>query len=256
MKLLARQIADSFAAGLFAISTTLTALRTSTVHPELHTDRAMMDADELYFAPPIAPPGHSDHNLLGLVSQPSNAVLWALLAVVVIAVGVHTISRIRRPVPSRREWLDTLGLMLGAAWPWAVNPAPAVGLALAALSVMLLAGGMTRDGRTSTPAAGGDLPIAFVTGWLLVAGSSALGTYLHLRLGFGLERAMLTGLLLTALLGAWLQLKMDSGASFSLAIIWAMIGFAAATAGSSITIATACVLGISALAVVLVRVTT
>ena len=41
-----------------------------------------------------------------------------------------------------------------------------------------------------------------------------------------------------------------------LAVIWAMIGLAGGTVGYSITIATACVLGISALAVVLVRVTT
>ena len=59
-----------------------------------------------------------------------------------------------------------------------------------------------------------------------------------------------------ALLGAWGQLAMNRPVSFALALIWAMIGFAAATAGASIVIATACVLGISALAVVLVRVTT
>ncbi|ARJ69611.1 hypothetical protein [Paracoccus contaminans] len=80
--------------------------------------------------------------------------------------------------------------------------------------------------------------------------------YVHFRLGVGLERAVLIGLLVTALLGAWGQLRMNGAITFSLAIIWAMIGFAATTAGTSITIATACVLGISALAVVLVRVTT
>ena len=54
----------------------------------------------------------------------------------------------------------------------------------------------------------------------------------------------------------WLQLKIDRFPTFSLAVIWGMIGLAGETVGYSITIATACVLGISALAVVLVRVTT
>ena len=103
---------------------------------------------------------------------------------------------------------------------------------------------------------GNALPVAFIAGWLLVAATSALGMYVHFRLGVDLEQAVLIGLLVTALLGAWGQLRMNGAITFSLAIIWAMIGFAAATAGTSITIATACVLGISALAVVLVRVTT
>ena len=59
-----------------------------------------------------------------------------------------------------------------------------------------------------------------------------------------------------ALLSVWIQLRIDRFPSFALAVIWAMIGLAGETAGTSITIATACVLGISALAVVLVRVTT
>lgn len=249
----ARNIADSFAAGLFAISTALTALRTSTVRPELHTERALMDGAELAFAAPAGARGGL--NLLGLVSQPSNAVLWALLVAVIVATGAHALGRLRRPMPSARERADTIGFLLGAAWPWVLNPAPLTGLALAGLSVLLLTRGIVRHAG-GTAQAHGDLPVAFVAGWLLVAASSALGMYLHLRMGMGLESAILAGLLVTALLGARVQLKMDGGASFSLAIIWAMIGFAAATAGTSITIATACVLGISALAVVLVRVTT
>ena len=75
-------------------------------------------------------------------------------------------------------------------------------------------------------------------------------------MGLGLERAILLGLLAAALASVWVQLRIDRFPSFSLAVIWGMIGLAAETAGFSITIATACVLGISALAVVLVRVTT
>lgn len=88
-----------------------------------------------------------------------------------------------------------------------------------------------------------------------MAATSALGLVLF-DLGMGLERAILLGLLVAALAAAWVQLRLPRLVMFSAAAIWAMIGIAAATAGTSITIATACVLGISAVAVVVVRTTT
>lgn len=255
MTLQGRTIADSFAAGSFAISAVLTALRTTTIRPELHTGR-VFDTGGLSFALPDDPLGKAGLNLLGVVSQPSNPVLWILLAAVVVAVGAHMLSRIRQPVPPGREWAETVALMLAAVWPWLLNPMPLPGLALAALSAGLLTQGVMPQSGGTRREGGGDLPVAFIAGWLLVAATSALGMYVHFRLGVDLEQAVLIGLLVTALLGAWGQLRMNGAITFSLAIIWAMIGFAATTAGTSITIATACVLGISALAVVLVRVTT
>lgn len=256
MTLHVRTVADSFAAGFLAISAVLTALRTTTIRPELHTERAFADEAGLTLDPFSGDFPIESLNLLSVVSQPSNPVLWALLAALVVAVGAHMLTRIRRPVPSGRQKAETAGLLLAAVWPWLLNPMPLPGLALAALSALLLAG--PARPQTGQPGVGnkGDLPIAFVAGWVLVASSSALGMYVHYRLGVEIERAVLAGLLITALVGVWWQLKINGAVTFSLAIIWAMIGIAAATAGASITIATACVLGISAFAVVLVRVTT
>lgn len=246
----ARILMDSFAAGAFAISAVLTALRTTTLSPDLHTEQAFMSRD-------LADMSNA-HNLLGVVAQPTNPVLWALLAAVLVATGLYLAARAGRAARgSVPHGLQTLGLICAAAWPWILNPSPLAGLVLAAVSCLLLAAGIMR--RDPGAPRGGwleDLAMPFVAGWLLMAATSSLGMYVHEYLGVGLERATLIGLLPAALLGAWGQLRMDGAITFSLAIIWAMIGFAAATAGSSITIATACVMGISALAVVLVRVTT
>lgn len=256
MRVIVRTVLDSFAAGSFAISALLTALRTTTMRPDLHTERALLD-DRF---PPLAGlsfvPSELKRNLLGPVSQPGNPVLWTLLAAVVIATGLHLISRLHRREPQVREGALALGLLCGAVWPWVLNPIPLAGLALAVASCLLLVGGIMPGPRGRPPPAVDDLPIAFVAGWMLMAATSALGMYVHHRLGLELERSVLIGLLPAALLGAWFQLRMEGGVTYSLALIWGMIGFAAATAGSSITIATACVLGISALAVVVVRVTT
>lgn len=264
--------AESFAAGSFAISALLTALRTSTLRGELHTERAVLDRAGVAFQTLADVEPAARANLLGPVTQPSNPVLWALLAAVILAAVLHAARPRRGAEPARLPAMQIGGLLLAAAWPWVLNPAPLAGLALAALSCGLLIAGLiangqpTRDGwrgleedaaaPPARPPGVGDLPMGFIAGWVLMAATSAVGMYVHHHFGLGVERSVLLGLLPAALLGAWGQLAMNRPVSFALALIWAMIGFAAATAGASIVIATACVLGISALAVVLVRVTT
>ena len=245
--------AEAFAAALFAISVLMTGLRTVAPWGRLYTEGVSFDPRRGNIAM-SGNGGLGGPNLLGVIAQPSNPVLWALLIAVMLAALLHLASRLRNHRAAPLPVSHTLGLIVASAWPWVLNPAPMAGLAMALISCALLVHGITRSPTPDRPAA--HMAAAFIAGWLVIAGTSALGMVLYRQAGLGLERSVLLGLLLAALVGAWVQLRIESYATFSLAIIWAMIGFAAASAGGSITIATACVLGISALAVVIVRVTT
>lgn len=256
MKWWISKLIDCIASGSFAISAFLIA--TVTQSGLSGPNSASFLAESGVFPSPllIEPPHSSLTDLLSVVSQPANGVLWALLGAVLLAVGLHLIGRLRAHDTDQHHMMLNIGLVLAAAWPWIIDDFAVFGLLVAAAASLLLV--LNIPSRlTGTPMEGlGDLPIAFVAGWVLVASASSLGMYVHHRLGMSFERGILLGLFGAALLGAWGQLRMGSNVTFALALIWAMIGFAAAAAGASITISTACVLGIAALVVVLVRVTT
>lgn len=192
--------------------------------------------------------------LLDIVSPPVDPIIGLLLLAVVAAGLFRAFSLVRHQngacVPMALA--ASVGLVLAGIWPWLDGGLPALGPPVAILAsagtiwgVMLARFGT--EWRTPFAA-------AFIAGWLLIVGALAAGSYLQPMLGT--ERAMLAALLATALIGTRVQLQIGGTIGFSLALVWAMIGISAATLGSSITIATACVLGISALAVALVRVTT
>ena len=262
MKALARNIIDSFAAGSLGISAVLTALRPTTKHPGLRTmasdfNTVMAPMTLLPGDPSFRPSG--DENLLGIAAQPTNPVLWALLIAVLAALVLHILLPAQRLGGRMRGATRTAGLLAGAVWPWVVNPMPLLGLTIAVLSILMLVHSLSWPTGRRPPWSRrmvSELPVAFVAGWLMMSACSSLAMYVHVRLGLGLERSVLLGMLIASLAGAWAQLRLEGAVTWSLALIWAMIGFAAAAAGASITIATACVLGIAALTVVVVRVTT
>lgn len=251
------------AAGSFAISALLTALRTL-------TDWAPARSSPLSFERTLAGrmalgDGSGGLSLLGVVAQPTSAILWLLLAAVLLATVLHLVARARARFAPPLPLAISAGLALAALWPWVIGPAPLVGLALAAAACTALAlgiaqlpeppaGAEVQSGSDSLGGAGAH-PLAFVAGWVVMAAANALGLVLF-GMGMGLERSILLGLLVAALAAVWVQLRLQPLVTFSVAAIWAMIGIAAVTAGTSITIATACVLGISALAVVVVSMTT
>lgn len=257
-------VIEVFAAGSFAISALLTALRTL-------TDWAPARSSPLSFERTLAGrmalgDGSGGLSLLGIVAQPTSAILWLLLAAVLLATVLHLVARARARFAPPLPLAISAGLALAALWPWVIGPAPLVGLALAAAACTALtlgiaqlpeeppAGAEVQSGSDSLSGAGAH-PLAFVAGWVVMAAANALGLVLF-GMGMGLERSILLGLLVAALAAVWVQLRLQPLVTFSVAAIWAMIGIAAVTAGTSITIATACVLGISALAVVVVRMTT
>jgi len=244
-------VIEAFTAGLFAISAMLTALRTVTVWDDLYTDPLTFDRPATGRIALQGEPGGI--NLLGVLAQPNNVILWALLIAAIVAAILHVVGRLQDRFGPPLPTAINLGLICATASPWVINTVPVAGLALGVLACAAMVHGILIHGK---PARGVGLhPIAFLTGWLVMSASASLSLLIY-HMGLGLERAVLLGLLVAALAAVRVQLTIERFPSFSLAAIWAMIGFAAETAGYSITIATACVLGISALAVVLVRVTT
>lgn len=244
-------VIEAFTAGLFAISAVLTALRTVTAWDDLYTDPMTFDRP---ITGRVALQGAGpDMNLLGVMAQPTNVILWGLLFVAVAAAILHVVGRLQERFGPPLPRAINLGLLCATASPWVVNVVPALGILLAGAACLLVVRGI--DTHPVPERGVGLFPIAFLAGWLLMTACSSLSLLIY-YMGVGLERAVLLGLLVAALAAVWLQLRIERFPSFSLAVIWAMIGLAGGTVGYSITIATACVLGISALAVVLVRVTT
>lgn len=244
-------VIEAFTAGLFAISVVLTSLRTVTAWDDLYTDPLTFDRP---ITGRVALQGAgADMNLLGVMAQPTNVILWGLLVAAVAAAILHVLGRLQERFGPPLPRAINLGLLCATASPWVVNVIPILGILLAGLACVLVAYGI--DTHPVPERGVGLFPIAFLAGWLLMTACSSLSLLIY-YMGVGLERSILLGLLVAALAAVWLQLKIDRFPSFSLAVIWAMIGLASGTVGYSITIATACVLGISALAVVLVRVTT
>lgn len=244
-------VIEAFTAGLFAISAALTALRTVTAWDDLYTDPLTFDRPVM--GRMALQGGGTEANLLGVFAQPTNVILWGLLAAAVTAAILHVVGRLQERFGPPLPRAMNLGLLAATAAPWVINSVPIAGLGLGGLACGLLVYGIKTH---PAPERGlGCFPIAFLCGWFVMATCASL-SLLAYYMGLGLERAILLGLLAAALASVWIQLRIDRFPSFSLAVIWGMIGLAGETAGTSITIATACVLGISALAVVLVRVTT
>ena len=178
--------AEAFAAGSFAISMLLTALRTTDRLSALHTEQVLLEPRMAPLSGFSAPVVAVRDNLLSVVSQPTNPVLWALLVGVILAALMHVLTAWRNRDSTPRSWMLPAGLLVAALWPWVLNPAPLAGLALAALSCLLLVRGLSGTLGDTTPDAdpvepilrAGPAPqlIAFIAGWLLVAGAEACCT--------------------------------------------------------------------------------
>lgn len=258
---------EAFAAGFFALSTLMTpvwAARMFYTTTPLDAASLLLMESRLDMAPQV----------LDVVSYPDNAVMWALLIAAVIAALLHLGWRLADRMSPPAPWALIWGLTAGGLYHLGalIDPllALALGLAAAGLMIVGVIDPPARRRAAAVPAPDPDpadaevrhgrgaqlWAAAFVAGWTLMIACAALVEVAHDTLGIGPERAMLLGLLVAAHVATRAQLQIGAVISFALAVIWAMIGIAASTVSASITIATACVLGIAALAVVVVRVTT
>lgn len=205
-------------------------------------------------------------------ADPSAAALKLLLGVVWISMLAHaarTVLRFRsdRAVGGRHRALHArdhrivehgpliLSLMAAAAWPWVTEVAPVAGFLLA---VAMAAGALgaaligDRDGAGTRHR----LTVGLYAGWAVTAMFAAFAGLLSQRLGVSTSLASLIAILLLAATAIEAQLRLGAVIGFTIAVVWALIGVAADAMQQNATVATAAVIAIASMTVVLVRVTT
>ena len=104
--------AEAFAAGSFAISVLLTALRTTDTLAALHTEQVLLEPRTAPLSGFSAPVVAVRDNLLSVVSQPTNPVLWALLIAVIGGLLLSTLLSLLF-VPSLFSLVDGMQLRSG-----------------------------------------------------------------------------------------------------------------------------------------------
>ena len=231
-------------------------------------------------------------DLHSLFLRPDNAILWILLIAVWVALAAHALGVLQRqrltdragaaaerarPVasglaadepgpptaheiaaqhrvdnaPSEHAPL-TLALIIGAIWPWIIRDHPALGfvMAMAMLSLALTSAIRgQRDGNLIRRVQS----VGMFTGWATAVTYAAFATLLNNHLGISAVAATVAAMLLCAVAGVTIQLRLSGIFSYSVAIIWSLVGLALATMSSDATIAMVAIIGISAMAIVLVR---
>lgn len=236
---------------MFAASCLMVALRPDAVRNATVAPHSTLLEDLAYWG--TQTPLRAEDDLVGIVQNPPNIALQSLLAAVLAACVVYTALRARvrfaRPVPGA----TLLGLTAGAIWPWFGTTRPEAGLAVAALAPVAIVGGMLYERR---PPGTMNWALGLIAGWLTVSGIGAAAALVFMRLDVESELVTLAALLALSLIGAQVQLSLGRNVAYAIAIIWAMLGIAAASMSLSMTVSTACVLGIATMAVVVVRVTT
>ncbi len=240
----------------------------------------------------VAPLPDGSLGLHSLFLQPEDPVLWSLLVAVWIALTIHAFGVLRRqhrtelagavasqatPAKIGQDKGDAgpptaqqlalrhshdndlaehaplaLALLAGAAWPWLIDRYQASGfvLALAMLSLALAAAVRgQRDGsrirRMQT--------VGLFAGWATAVTYAAFATLLNDHLGIPAVASTVTAMLLCAAAGVIIQLRLGGAFCYSVAIIWSLVGLALATMQADATIAMMAIIGISAMAIVLVR---
>ena len=270
-------LAEAVAAGLFAVATAVVAVSASVQTVLWSASGGRSPAGLAETSAFISSPGFLSMSgapqmraeVMDMVSHPTNAIMAALLAVVAAAGLWHFLWRLTDRATAPAPWPLIAGLGLATLYHLVEGVGPLAGCATAAGATGLMIWGITAaQGERPNPTAiataedhrrfarGRLWTGGFIAGWLLLVACIELAEVAHRGLGIGAERAMLLGLLVSALVATRAQLFIGGIISFGLAVIWVMIGVAAGTVGAGITVATACVLGISALAVSIVRVTT
>ena len=200
-------------------------------------------------------------DLGGQFLQPDVAATAALLLATWVVLAFHATRRVLERGDAQPQdyrdadaWLIT-GLVAGAVLPWIHAAHPLLGLLLcatmlagfigAALAVTRLGGQMRHSGA-----------LGFAAGWATLACCAAFATFLQVRLGAPVTLAAGVAILIAALAAVHIQLQLGRTISYSIAVIWGMIGLAAGSVAVEAALGTMAVLAIAVIAVALVRVTT
>ncbi len=219
---------------------------------------------EMLTVPQLFAEGSPQVDLAGLFLHPRGPGMWALLAMTWAALVYYALRSLIRGTGGDDASLIA-ALALGAVGPWLILSQPLLAFLLSvAMLAGLLAAALRGRGGDPAPEAERGPPagiarrsvLGFVAGWALLVCLSMLSGLLQMRLGLPQAAAAVIAILIGSVAAASLQLRLGRPFGFSVALIWGLIGVAAGTLTSDISIATATVLAISIIAVVLVRVTT
>lgn len=212
--------------------------------------------------PILPPPLRIDHDVAMMIPQmyldPVNLLTWGLLAAMWSMLLLDNLGQILEPseTSSARQLHGAVWPFLSAAalfaavWPWAFDNTPELILlgsgATAGLSVMAA----RRTAGRNRPA------ISFFAGWATAVFSAALAGFASARLGLPVQALSALAILPGAAIGMAAQLWIGPSIGYCSAMIWAFCAFTITTMGSDPIVALAAVLGISAMATVLVRAAT
>ena len=146
-----------------------------------------------------------------------------------------------------RVWPVVMGaLVMGAAWPSLIDHPAVLTLATVAGAVAATVGARRAAGR-HRPA------IGFLAGWATALASAALAELASERFGLSAQAVSAEAILPAAAFGTAAQMWIGPSVGYSVALIWAFCGLALSTMGSDPMIALAAIIGISAMATVLIR---
>lgn len=204
----------------------------------------------------------SDTRLLPMMLTPSRGALGLLLIAVLGAVALHAG---RAMFDSGANGADlapmTVALAAGAALPIAWQQGAVSGFA-AALVMML--GAMIAMVRGYLQRANGTgrlhvirlNTVGLFAGWALIAGFAGFSDLLTVHLDLMQDLAVIVALVLAVGTAMAVQSHIGGAPSFSVAVIWALLGLAAAGLQTGSVLAPVAVLGIAAMTLVLVRAAT
>ncbi|MFG6079222.1 MULTISPECIES: hypothetical protein [Paracoccus] len=196
-------------------------------------------------------------DLGGQFLQPRVLTMMGLLVVTWLALGFHAIRCLLTDEGGRHDEYALLivGLIAGATWPWLRDGHPMMGIMLcavmlagflgAALSAMRLGDRIRNSGA-----------LGFAAGWATLVTCAYFATLLQTQLRAPMVLAAGIAILIAALAAVNVQLRLGGTISYSVAVIWGMIGLAAGSVSVEAALATMAVLAIAVIAVALVRVTT
>lgn len=145
-----------------------------------------------------------------------------------------------------------VALVCAGLWPWIAQDNATAGFVVA-LTMMI--GGLTACLRGQRlgwqlrrPAA-----ISLFAGWATAVAYASFAGLLSERIALPQPMTAVVALLLCAATGIAVQFRLGHHIAYSVALIWALIGIAAATMGEQPQIATAAIVAVAAMAGILVR---
>ena len=212
------------------------------------TDAARLAAPLL---PPVAPTSIA---IPHLYLNPDNLLMWMLLIAVWMMVMLDAVGQWIDPSddePIRagrpRVWPMLLAaLVLASVWPLLIDNTGVLTLASVAGAVAATVGARRAAGR-HRPA------IGFLAGWATALASAALAELTAVQFGLSAQIVSAVAILPAAAFGMAAQMWIGPSVGYSVALIWAFCGLAISTMGSDPMIALAAIIGISAMATVLIR---